>query len=123
MAVAAVEGLEGTLAATRSAASAQETELHHQIRDLQAREKQPNSPAAPTVSGGELSAQVHQTLSSDPVFCRRWALTRGPCFDRIDWRWPPLAATTPSLTGWRATAPAWPAWRPRRGFDHALALQ
>ncbi len=37
VAVAAVEGLEGTLAATRSAASAQETELHHQIKDLQAR--------------------------------------------------------------------------------------
>jgi len=36
VAVAAVEGLEGTLAATRSAASAQETELHHQIKDLQA---------------------------------------------------------------------------------------
>ena len=37
VAVAAVEGLEGTLAATRSAASAQETELHQQIKDLQAR--------------------------------------------------------------------------------------
>jgi hypothetical protein len=36
IAVGAVEGLEGTLAATRDAASAQETELHHQIRDLQA---------------------------------------------------------------------------------------
>ena len=37
VAVAAVEGLEGTLAATRSAASAQETELHNQIKDLQVR--------------------------------------------------------------------------------------
>ena len=37
IAVGAVEGLEGTLAATRDAASAQETELHYQIRDLQAR--------------------------------------------------------------------------------------
>ena len=37
VAVAAVEGLEGTLAATRSAASAQEVELHQQIKDLQVR--------------------------------------------------------------------------------------
>lgn len=35
VAVAAVEGLEGTLAATRAAASAQEIELHQQIKDLQ----------------------------------------------------------------------------------------